>query len=161
MESVKSYIYAIFIVSITAGIVNILSSGNGKDNASHKNVKFICSLAVTATLLYPLKSVFSDFDFSFSLPDAVTDSAADTNPAAMTIIDMTEEKICRELESAVREKFGEEDVRVSLELDKSDLYNVMVGHVYLSAGSQGEEAAEYLESISGLKVELLPEVSHG
>lgn len=153
MESVRSYIYAVFIVAMIAGIVNVLSSGSGS-RGLEKNVRYICSLAVTVTLLYPLKCAFSDIDFSFSLPDT-SKSTVDTELAVSAIINMTEDRICKELENAVKEKYGEEDVSVTLELDASDPGNVIIETVYLKIGSHEAEAVSYLEEISGCKVALV------
>lgn len=161
MESVRSYIYAIFIVSIISGVVNILSSGEGGSKSMQKNVKFICSLAVTAALLYPLKYAFSDFDFSVLLPDVASESTLDTSLAAAAIIDRSKKQICIELENAVKEEFNEEEVTVSLELDTSDTSNIIIETIYLKIGSHRDEAALYLEEISGCDVALMPEEDHG
>ncbi len=54
----KEWVFIIFAVSLTGGMVNILAAGN----ASEKYIKFLCGAACLLTVISPLKQLILSFE---------------------------------------------------------------------------------------------------
>ena len=145
----RDLLIAVMTVSLCGGAVQLLAPEGRGDG--QKQITFVTALCLCAVLFTPVVSALGrTISFSLEIP-AVSDSGAE--PAA-TVLTMTAEQICRELETVVKERYFLSDPVLALTLDDSDLTAVKVTGGRLTADNTPPvQAAAYLSDLLGCRIE--------
>ncbi len=150
MSGLKSYIYALALISVSAGMVGILCPGKEREGM-RRWVDFLTGLAVCCVLLAPVKRVLASVpEWIAGLEGHAGQEDETAWDAVSMYIDSAAERMLREAEEGVCAAHGllPEQVKVVAELDTSDPSSVRVkkAQVRLS-GVDGETAGTIREEL--------------
>lgn len=144
------------IISIIAGVVNILSPESG---SIKKNISFAVSLCVVAALFIPLKGVVCDLpkllrNYNSEEVTGKPDYTASDN----LIIQAASDKIKETVSKAIVSKFGLKNFDVDIELDTSDIENIKINKIIVSLKNKNKymisDIKNYVHSFMQCNVEV-------
>lgn len=128
MNGLKSYIYALALISVSAGVVGILCPGKEREGL-RRWVDFLTGLAVCCVLLAPVKSILHAVpEWIDGLEKRAGCEEETAWDAVSMYIDAASERMLAEAEEGVCAAHGlrPEQVRIEAELDASDPASVRV-----------------------------------
>ena len=144
----KELLFAVMSVSVCSAIISILSPEN---ESLKKQISFVCALSVCAAISVPIIKVIKgkDADFSFEIEK---ENKEENSEAAMAIIDLAIDKICREMEEKVEERYGIKNAALTLDFDASSLESIRIQSGTLAGEGNLSEAAQYIEKELGCEI---------
>ena len=158
MAAVKEFILSLMIVSASAAAISMLAPDN---SGSSKYVQFLCSIAVTALLLSPMRDIIG------LLPEMLEgeveiDSSIGTE-AESVYAEYVIEETCRRLEeeisNEIENRLNREVNSVSIECDATDIENVIIEKVtveYVSANAfVCSDTVNYVEELLDCECEVV------
>ena len=155
----NEYLKSILILSVISGIVNSLISSN---NSLKKYINYFISLVLVIIILSPvfkicksfigIKEYIENFKHSINTEEIIDDSNS-------IIINSGEESISNGIKNILISKFNFEnnDVYVSLNIDKSDIGAIKINSVNIiltnkASWANADTVKEYLENMVGCKI---------
>lgn len=133
----SEYIKDIIIISAVLGIVSLLSFGE----KNSKYIKYAISLVLVVTCLIPLVKAAVTMDFNI-------DPVKYENE--VKIVEMCRENLEDELTAYLKNSFGEDISSVKLTVNSSDIENIKICEVYVTAKSSFYKERELKSGISNL-----------
>jgi 6-pyruvoyl-tetrahydropterin synthase len=156
----KGYIYTILALAIICGIISsIISEAN---QGTKKYVNFLMGLIMVITIMLPFKNLtygisnikdtvnnfFTNFDTQHLIDKSNT-----------VIINSSKENICKGIKNSILSKYGfdENEVKVSLEIDKSEISAIKITAVYIALSGKAawfdvSDVSKYMENLVGVRV---------
>ncbi len=156
MEKVKELLFAVMTVSLSAGLVTVLSP-EGQGGRIKKQIGFAVSVAVFALLASRVMWLFGG-EFKIELNENAVTVPSDTEASA-EIIARAEGLICDELEYAVSERYGITCPELVLSLDTENLSAIKIISAELSGEGELYKAAAYISELLCCDVTVKTEVN--
>ncbi|MBE6621885.1 MAG: hypothetical protein E7630_02920 [Ruminococcaceae bacterium] len=154
----KDLLLTVMTVSLGTGIVNLLAP----EGKMKKQITFVTALVLCAALFAPLvKQMGRELSFDFSLPSS---APVDSDEAKETILRLTADALCRQLEDEVSYRFAVTSPSLTLTLDGHDPSAVTIVSGHLKGVGEVEAAAAYLTALLRCSVTaeaIVQEESHG
>jgi Stage III sporulation protein AF (Spore_III_AF). len=147
METIKSYISILIVVSISAGAVNVLApDGNIK-----KYIKYLISLSVIIILLLPFK------DLTFTLPKILnsyeTEIAISTS-AEDLIVTYSIAEIKNNIKTLIKDRFNI-TVDVKIDYNADDYENVTIEKITVYSKYFADDIKRYLSNMMYCEIEVV------
>ncbi len=147
----ETLLISVMTVSLAGGAVHLIAP----EGKLRKPITFTVSLVICAVLLSPVLSLLGqEIDFSMSLPEITIPNEED---AGNTLLSLTAETICRDLEREVAYRYGIKEPRLTLTLDGSDPEAVVMVSGRLTGRGEGDMAAAYLSDLLRCPVTFEPQ----
>ena len=142
----KDLLFSVMAVSLFSGGILMLAPEGGLK----KQIAFLSSLVLCLALFAPLfKLMGQEISLDLSLPDIPAQGEDDESNAVLAA---AVDRICRELEEDVLERFSLDDALLSLTYDESDPSAVTFIAGVLRGRGQVEQAAAYLKELLGCPI---------
>jgi hypothetical protein len=132
MDSIKSYLMTLIVVSITAGVINIFSP----EGVIKKYIKYAVSLSVVIILLLPFKDLIytipklmNDYDLSNLGNNAVSVSSDDVASSDWLLAQLTVNNIEANLSQMIDDRFGLKDTEIEIIYDAGDSQEIVLSKV--------------------------------
>lgn len=156
----KGYIYTVLALAIICGIISsIISEAN---QGTKKYVNFLMGIIMVITIMLPFKNLTYGIS---NIKDTVNNffTNLDTqhliDKSNTVIINSSKENICKGIKNSILSKYGfdENEVKVSLEIDKSEISAIKITAVYIAlsgkaAWSDVNDVSKYMENLVGVRV---------
>ena len=156
----KGYIYTVLALAIICGIISsIISEAN---QGTKKYVNFLMGLIMVITIMLPFKNLTYGIS---NIKDTVNNffTNLDTqhliDKSNTVIINSSKENISKGIKNSIISKYGfdENEVKVSLEIDKSEISAIKITAVYIAlsgkaAWSDVNDVSKYMENLVGVRV---------
>ncbi len=158
----REVLYAVAVVSLCCGAIHLLAP-EGKGSNLKKQLTFITSLILCASLLAPIRKLLGqDYTVSLSFPEQ---SPIEEEEAASTIIALATAQLCDELEREITSRFAMEKPTLTLVIKDDNPCAVEITGGTLQGYGRMEEAAAYLTDLLGCPISYVSEpkesTSHG
>ena len=151
MEAIKSYITTLIVVSVTAGIVNIIApDGNMK-----KHIKYLIALSVVIILLLPFN------DLIYTLPKIL--NSYEINYESTTVMQTTEEiilghsidKIKSDITEMISNRFKITVNDVEIIYNADDYENVTIDKIIVYTNLFAGDIEQYLTDMMYCEIEVI------
>ena len=144
----KELLFAVMSVSLSAAIISILCPEN---EGIKKQISFVCALSICASLSLPIIKLISGREIAFDFAPSKEDKKESTE-AAMAIIDLAINNLCREMEALAESRYGIKNADLTLVTDTSSIQSVKISSGTLYGEGNLSEAAEYIGKELGCEI---------